>query len=229
MEERESLIKTLGVTPENLLGYSYAGLLATLCIAIIRPQIVEDLRNSLGTLLSTLIVLGFGVGIYTFYFKILGELILYPFQHRLHAAWDRVRKLSGAKHSCDMAYLGYLGVRSLALQRAAYEDIKASFYEAEARRRIHLEHGELHILYLTAVEFAAFSLYLWIGDLWPTQRSQGLFFSVTAIVSYLGALLADTRQHSRETQMLKACGEPRIRDFLSAGGYISVSPSRNTP
>lgn len=215
MDEKTSLLQTLGVTPEQIIGYAYAGLLAAACFAIVDSQSIKSFIDSIGSLLSTLIFLGLGIGIYTFYFLVLGEFILYPFQHFLHRLMDKIRKKSGAQHTSTIAFIGYLGV-PIGYRRAAYEAIKSDFYDVEERKRIQLAHGELHVLYLTAVELSVTALYLRFA-----LGNSNLQFIVMALIAYLGALIGDTRQHSLEAHKLKTYGQEKVKNFLLEIGYIS--------
>lgn len=218
MTTEDEIVKRLSVTPEQLIGYAYGGLLSVLISAIIQPTFVESLVKSLGGILVTLVALAIGVGIYVLYFKVIGEFILYLFQHGVHFVFDWMRRTPREKRTSSTSYLGYLGVR-WGLRRAAYEEIKASFYDIKTCRRIQVAHGELHVLYLTAVEtlFAAGYLAAKGGDYTP-------WFWVTGIV-YLAALIADTRQHFIEASMLRAQDETEVKNFLTKGGYLGVSRS----
>jgi len=220
MDEKNSLLQTLGVTPEQIIGYAYAGLFAAACFAIVDSQSIKTFIDSLGALLSTLIFLGLGIGIYTFYFLVLGEFVLYPFQHFFHGLMDKIRNRTGARHTSTIAFIGYLGVPA-GYRRAAYEAIKSNFYDVDERRRIQLAHGELHVLYLTAVELSITAIYLKF-----VLGNGNVQFAVMALIAYLGALVGDTRQHSLEAYKLKTYGQEKVKAFLSEIGYIS---SRSEP
>jgi len=215
MTTEDALIKRLSVTPEQLIGYAYGGLLAVLILAIIQPSFVQSLVSSLGGILATLVALGVGVGIYVLYFKVIGEFALYLIQHAVHRVFDWVRKTPPEKHTSCVAYLGYMGV-GFGYRRAAYETIKASCYEIETCRRMQVSHGELHVLYLTAVETGIAAGYLWIAGRDYTP------WLLTAGIAYIAALIADTRQHFLEAAMLRAQPEAKIRKFLTDGGFLSV-------
>jgi hypothetical protein len=215
MDEKNSILQTLGVTPEQIIGYAYAGLLAAACLAIVDSQSIKSFIDSLGALLSTLIFLGLGIGIYTFYFLVLGEFILYPFQHFFHTLMDKIRNKTGAQHTSTIAFIGYFGV-PVGYRRAAYEAIKSNFYDVEERRRIQLAHGELHVLYLTAVELSITAMYLKF-----ILGNSNVQFIIMAVIAYLGAFIGDTRQHSLEAYKLRAYGQEKVKAFLSEIGYIS--------
>ena len=212
MSGEDAVIVRLGVTPEQLLGYGYAGLLASFVASLIEPNFVKHLIAALGPFLAAIVALALGVGIYVAYFKIVGEFLLYPFHHLVHKLVDRVRKRIGKVGTSCVAYIGELGV-PFGQRRAAYEAIKAAYYQDRERRRIQLAHGELHVLYLTAVEAGAAALYLFARAR-PTE-----VWATTAIVFYVAALIADLRQHTLECYMLKTRAETELRKFLNDAGY----------
>ncbi|HEX9670795.1 MAG TPA: hypothetical protein VGC93_15085 [Thermoanaerobaculia bacterium] len=212
MADEGAVVKGLAVTPEQLLGYAYAGLLSAVIAAALEPSRVQGFVGSLGGLLASLAALGIGVGIYVLYFKVVGEFLIYPLQHALHRLVDYARGRRAAFSTSSVAYLGYLGVR-FGHRRAAYEAIKAFFFEGKARRRIQLAHGELHVLYLTAVEAAAAASYL-AGHKRPYTH-----WLWSAAIVFGAAIVADTRQHMIEASMLRAHDPEEVQQFLSNGGY----------
>ncbi len=210
------LVKSFGVTPEKVVGYAYAGLLAAVCLGLARPDILEQVVEALGLLLSVAVAFAIGIGIYAFYFNVIGEFILYPFQHTLHFLLDLIWRKTGQNHTCDIAYLGYLGV-PIGLRRQAYETLKSEFYELERRRRIQLAHGEIHVLYLTFVELIVVGIYLVFHQSIPHAP-----FLFASLIVYFGALIADIKQHSIEAHLLKAYNEKELRKFLIKRGFIKI-------
>lgn len=216
MATEDAVIVRLGLTPEQLVGYSYAGLLSTFIATLLEPDAVSRIVMALGGVLSGLVALALGVGIYVLYFKILGEFVLYPLQHLVHLALDRLRGKVGSHVTSCVRYLGGLGV-PVGQRRAAYEALKASFYPEPLRRRIQLAHGELHVLYLTAVECSAAALYLQMSG-----RQAQIWWVVAASV-YFAALVGDLRQHTLECHMLKSRRQPEVNKFLTDGGYARTA------
>ncbi len=215
MDKTNPIIERLGLTPEQLIGYPYAGLLAALLCAIVNPDFVKHIVDTLGTLLSTLVVLGTGVGIYAIYFKIIGEWFLYPLHHAIHRSTDNICKTINENYTSTTAYLGYLGVR-IGKRRMAYEAIKSSFFNPpELRRRIQLSHGEVHVLYLTAIETFACALYIYFFNT-PLPIK---YFLILSGISLLGAIGFDIRQHSLETHLMKT-KESELKEFLQKGCYL---------
>lgn len=52
-----AIVSLLGVTPEQLIGYCYAGLIATLILAQIEPKFVKDTINTIHPLLTLIVTL----------------------------------------------------------------------------------------------------------------------------------------------------------------------------
>jgi len=218
MASEDTIIARLGVTPEQFVGYAYAGLLLVLIAAVVEPTAVKEIVGTLGGFLSAIVGLALGIGVYTLYFRILGEFLLYPVHHLAHLALDRMRGKSGLQHSSCVAYLGALGVQ-VGQRRAAYQAVKAAFFPQSDRRRIQLLHGELHVLYLTAVETAAAAIYLLTKDRSSNVKA---WFAFSA-VCYIAGLLGDLHQHTLECYMLKAHPQRNVLSFLAEAGYVSQS------
>src|SRR4051794_22976070 len=121
----DNFVGFLGVTPEQGVGYVYSGTLSLVCFALIDPNQVKAVQQTLGSLLLAGTVATLGVGIYTFYFRVLGELVLFPFQYWLHHRLDRARHRAGESQTATVSFLNWLGV-PLAKGHFAYQEIKAT-------------------------------------------------------------------------------------------------------
>ncbi len=216
MATENEVLSKLGLTPEQIVGYVYAGMFIAFAVVAVDAPFVKEAVKSLGGLLSTMVVLSLGVGAFVFYRRIIGEFVLYHAHHAVHRTLDLVLGRKGHALTSCTAYLAFKGV-PLGSRRAAYTAIREVFFDKHARRRLDLAHGEIHVLYLTAIGCFAVTLYLLFdhaggltNNAWP---------SVGAL-SYLGALWADIQQHSVETQMLKVLDEAKLRSFLEGGGYL---------
>lgn len=213
-EEENAIVSRLGVTPEQLIGYVYSGILAVFIVTQVEPAFIKKTIDTTTALLFTIIALIIGIGLYVFYFRIIGEFVLYPFQHLVHWFVDRLRGKTGREHTSCVRYFGALGV-PVGFRRFAYEAIMALFHSDDVRRRIQLQHGELHVLYLTAVEGFAAAAYLFF------QGRDFQIWLVVGTVFFLGALLGDLRQHMLECTMIKAKGEQEVKKFLKDVGCLS--------
>ena len=204
-----------GLTPEHLLGYTYAGLLTLLYCVILFPAEIKGLIDTLGGLISVFMVVGLGIGVFVFYFRIIGDFFIYPFQHIVHFLIDRIRNVEGSNSTSIIWYLGNFGV-PLGMRRAAYQTCKAEFISKDVRLNVFLSHGELHVLYLTSIEtFIVWFYYL------KSQLVNNYLLLVIGIICFLGAILGDTYQHILETRLLKAAGRTRLKNFLIKHGFVT--------
>lgn len=207
--EQVKTFKYFGVTPEQLIGYFYSGFLATLIFALLEPERTKSLIESLGSILSILIALGIGIGLYTIYFQIIGEFLLFQIQRFFHYLVDC---LIGNKHdnqTSTTGYLGYLGVPFF-LRRRAYETLKNEFEENPIKPNIHLLHGELHVIYITSTFLISASIYSY-----AKEYENALNWLVIGVIFLIGALISDTKQHMKETFLFKTFGEEKLKEFLS--------------
>jgi len=215
MATEDTIVVRLGVTPEQLIGYAYSGFLAFVIGTIIDRSFAAQLVEALGGFLTAVVALTLGVGIYVFYFRLLGEFVLYPFQHLVHSCLDWVRGRTAQHPTSCIGYLGAFGV-PIGLRRAAYEATKALYYkDLRVRRRIQLAHGEIHVLYLTAVETVAAAIYVYLHD------GHAGYWIAFAAAFYLAALIADVHQHSLECGMLKSPIYGDLGEFLDRSGFLA--------
>ncbi len=220
----KEIFTSLGLTPERVVAYAYAGLFVAFAGAIVDPVAVKRLVDSLGGFLSTLVTLALGVAVYVFHRQVLGELFLYHVHHLIHRGLDFLAGRSGNQLSSSTAYLGYLGV-PLGSRRNAYGAIREVFLDEETKRRLDLAHGELHVLNLTAVGCLAVGLLRLFGS----GRAASLPWIVAGIVTYAGALVGEIRQHSLETRMLKSLDYKSLMDFLLRTRYVGTDIAARTP
>ena len=215
--KKDNVFRTFGATPEQIIGYVYTGLLSLLCLALSDSALVKQLKDSMGTLLLAVFVVTVGLAGYTVYFKIFGELILFPLQYLLHHALDFLRGRRGERHTATLSFIHYLGV-PWPYCHAAYQEIKNEFYPGVTGPRIQLAHGELNVLYLTAIVLFAFGVRgLLVADAaWP--------FLAVGLAFLICAFTADTIQQSLETQMIRSSDRASLVKYLTERGLLSCPP-----
>lgn len=209
----EKAINALTVSAEKLIGYFYAGLLTMAILAIENQNFVESFVKATGGFLAAIICFAVGICIFTIYFRILGGFAIYLFQHAIHILFDLLCRRKPHERTSTIGLLVYLKV-PLLRTRGAYEKIKESFFTQQERSGIQIAHGELHVVYLTSV--ITFSTYFIIKC---TTGTPSNIYLLIAIISFLAALIGDTRQHSHEAFLIKIKIED-IKEFLSEHGYI---------
>lgn len=201
---------------ERLLKYSYGGLIFSIVAVLLKPEEVQTIVGILGPILSPLAVIGLGVCIYVLHREVLGELFLYWALSFAHDLWDRIRKRKDDNVTNTLAYLGKLGVE-LINRRSAYNAIRNSFFEADARTRLDRLHTELHLLWITwDILFAAVVYQL---------ATHGLNVGLLAAFIFLmfAASFADIRLHQVECRLLKKAEkrEQQVSNFLRENLFIN--------
>lgn len=208
-------VRDFGANTERLIGYFYSGLSAVLVIAILEPQKIRSLIETLGTPISIITAVALGIGMYSIYFHIVGELFLFQMQRFFHYLSDLFRGFRGNRQTSTTGYIGFLGVPFL-LRRRAYESLKNEFINEELKSEIYLAHGELSVLYISATYSIAAMLY---------SISSGLeyfFWLYAGSVFLTGAIIVDISQHSKESQIFKLRSESDLKEFLSKKGFLAV-------
>lgn len=198
---------------ERIIGYIYAGLLPLLILTIEEKSIVKGCVDTTGAVLLTLICIGLGVGVFSIYFKIVGELFLYPLQHIFHILFDFIVRRSGDKRSSTVGLLVHFGVPILRA-RDAYQTIKDEYFQDFEKIEIQISHGELHVVYLTSL--ITFLTYIILEYFRGNASSIYLYLS---IISLLAGIISDSRQHSKESSRIRA-HKRNIIVFLKEKGFI---------
>ncbi|MEM1308782.1 MAG: hypothetical protein AAGF98_04645 [Cyanobacteria bacterium P01_H01_bin.153] len=210
----ERALGIIAASAERFLGYLYAGVLPFVIVTIEKTSTVKEFVDATGGILAGTICLVIGIGIYTIYYRILGELLIFPFQHILHILLDVVTTKDPGKRSSTIGLLVHYGV-PLNRCRSAYDSLKGVLFEGRDASEIQVSHGELHVLYLSSlITLAAF---------WGIQFFKGnasSLYVVISIVSFISALIADTLQHSREALVFKA-NQAEVVSLLKERGFIS--------
>lgn len=209
-------LESLAAAAERLIGYFYAGLFPVLILTIERPAFVKGFVESTGGIFATIICLALGIGIYTAYFRIVGELALFPILHSFHLIEERI--LSRVRGTSDpISTIGLLtkcGVPPI-YGRTAYCLVRDRFFSHSEKALLEVEHGELHVLYLTAVLSVVAYVLLWLH----TGQTPSLLYILLAVVSYVAGLIADLRQHAKECLYLKF-KQPELIEFLRKAGLV---------
>jgi len=215
MDPEEQILGRLGLTPEQVVGYLYAGLFSALLTAIVAPVRIKAVVDALGGFLATIAVLAMGIAIYVAYRRLLGECLLYPCHHAIHKLVDRLFRRHLGRVTSTTALLAVYGV-PFGSRREAYTTIRELLFDAEMRRRLDLAHGEIHVLYITAVGCFCVIIYQ-IFEV-PSRSNWGWLLALA--VSYSAAVFADIQQHSLEAQLLRNQGKDSIISFLGRHGFL---------
>jgi hypothetical protein len=210
IELSDKVVQVIASAAERLIGYFYAGLLPVIILSIEKGSVVKAFVEATGGVFALVCCFALGIGIYTVYFRIVGELLLYPFQHALHMLYDK-------KFSKRTSTIGLMQDSGVPLWRArsAYNFVRERFLTKEDRADLQVEHGELHVLYLTFVITFLYFLYLEFN---LDQAHANIYFLIS-VVSYIAALVGDTRQHSKECAFLEN-NKSELDEFLLKHGLL---------
>ncbi|MCJ7577544.1 MAG: hypothetical protein MUO91_03755 [candidate division Zixibacteria bacterium] len=209
----ETLIGRLSIS--TILRYGYGGFLLVGLLALRDHVQVEAWIKATGTVVAPLIVFCVGACIYVVYRYVVGEFLFYPFMHSVHFLTDRLFYRDGQRTS-PTGFLGQGGM-CFSQRRQAYTAIRRGFFEPCMRETLNLAHSEIHILYLTAVEFAA-ATSLWWTD--PSHKVVSWVFIVAAAVTFIAAVVTDINQHKMEYRLLRNLKDKvALTNFLSLTGY----------
>ena len=215
--EKESLseraIGALGTSAERLIGSTYAGFLSFAVLLLQYPAQVKSLTESAGSGLIAVTCIAVGLGIYSFYFKVLGEFVLFPFQHAVHMLADVLRSKRGERRTSPIGQLLHFGVPVFDV-RSAYDRVRIRLYEGHDSTEVQIAHGEIHVLYITSVILAvAYASATYLG------KSPSELYIYIAAASLAASLISDTRQHSTEAKRFRR-RIPDIRRYLVEEGYV---------
>jgi hypothetical protein len=183
----------------QIIRYGYAGFLAAGIAAFLAPAEVKPGIEAAGHVVAPLVVFAIGACIYVLYRYVLGELMIFPLVHYIHYLVD-TQLFGKAEARSPITFLARQGVR-LGQRRNAYTDIRRGVFKDAERTRLDLDHTEIAVLYLTAVEFAGAWIYLAASR--SGSAASGWFFAVTAVLVGIAAIIADIKQHVYEFQLLQ--------------------------
>jgi hypothetical protein len=206
----------------RLFPYGYSGILLVVILSLIKPGLVRCIIDRVDSVTVLLGIFFMGAFIFGIYRYLIGELLLYPLTHYMHNFDDRLRKRDSTN---PVQYLRDRGVSSYREAREAYTVIRRELFKKEDRERLDLAHSEIHILYITAVEFAVTCLYLWLKE-FPSPPIAHLLVAsmpllIPLLVAILAAMLADIQQHKIEHRLIKyKMPGYELKEFLLNRGYI---------
>lgn len=210
----QTFLNELGIS--RLIRYSYGGFLLLFIVSIINPEIVKSIINSLGTIISILVILNIGASIFVIHRYVLVEIFEFPLIDCIHNVIDYFHKNTGADSTSPFKYIKSLGVKK-GNSRAAYLAIRKEFFDSEKRKNVDIIHSELHILYITAEETLLTGIYLLYWD----NQFHYIYLFTLSIIFALSAIIADIKQLQLECHSLKIKNsEGKLRSFLLEIGYL---------
>lgn len=211
IELSEKTIRSISAFSERIMGYFYSGLLPLLVLSIEAPLFLKNIINSCGPLLTMVFSFGIGIGVYSIYFRIIGELIIFPFQHLIHFFFDSFRNINNS--GSTIRILISYGVPIMKC-RMAYQALKENFFVDDLHKELQISHGEIGVLYITSViMFFSYFIILYINGF------ASFAYLYLSIGMFVPGLISDTIQHSKEAHLLKVY-EENVIEFLRYYSYI---------
>ena len=204
----------------QLIRHGYGGFLLTGIVAFFAPAKLKEAIEAGGAVVAPLVILAIGTAIYVLYRYILGELLLFPFTHSVHWAFDKV--FGDGTASSPIGLLAEKGV-TLGRRRSAYTDVRRQLFSEDQRKRLDLDHSEAHILWITAVESSGGLLYVsTLATSSTPSTNVWWFFLFASIAVTPAALLHDIQLHRNEYHLLNSSTfNPSLDNFLRANGYTT--------
>jgi hypothetical protein len=127
IELSDKVVQVIASAAERLIGYFYAGLLPVIILSIERGSVVKAFVEATGGVFALVCCFALGIGIYTIYFRIVGELVLYPIQHTFHMIYD---EKFASKRTSTIGLMCDSGV-PLWRARGAYNFVRERFLTKE--------------------------------------------------------------------------------------------------
>jgi hypothetical protein len=213
LEISEKAIIVFANAAERFIGYCYSGFLPVCIAALENPDFVKKTVEATGGLLTAIICVVLGIGIYTIYFRVLGNFFIFPLQHVIHYLIDLIlRRSPEARTSSVGLIIGYGVPKKCA--RIAYHKVRDKFFTGRYQIEIQLSHGELHVLYITAVITLGSYIILNSHGLSPTP-----IYMYASASCFIAALIGDTHQHAVEAALVKA-KQSEVKEFLQQEGLM---------
>lgn len=154
----------VNITIREILRYLYGALLLFLVVYFINPDFILQFRKTLGSVLSPLILLALGAVIYSVY-KPISEILFCQIPKWIHKKFLN-------KNKCLIHWLEEIfGVSSTNTENA-YRIIRDRIMfdkdedkDRNIKERLHMQHSEIHILYITFFILIGCSLFLFIKQI----------------------------------------------------------------
>ncbi len=140
------------LTLNQFFRYAYGGLLSFFIIGIIHPSFIKQIVESLGPIITPLVALAVGSGVYVFYRFTIGQWL------------DNLHLKLHPKEECIFNYLKDKSGIKDRNRIIAFRIIRDSnLLNDTVREALEIRHAEIHIIYLTFVLCLGAVLYLAIN------------------------------------------------------------------
>ncbi len=220
--------KELGFSLNHILRYGYSGLLVALMSSIIYPAFTKRTFESLGDVLSPLVLIALGASFYSFYKPVINEMIfanLFEFFHR----FEQTSKDNQDKNICTCRTF-YLE-KKFAVPRKyiwnAYRIVRHHLLNKEfpeMSKRVEQQHSEIHLLFLSSSILGLSLIFLFVSQLlhgWHRIDLTLLIF-VGFILSTWFGIRADINLCRYEASFLYLLKNQDIEELLKKVGLCQL-------
>lgn len=196
----------------QIIRYGYSGFLLTAAMSVLTPQTLKTAVEAAGSVVAPLTVFAVGAAIYVMYRYVIGEFVLFPLAHLIHAGHDRI-----FKYTESTSPIGFLrdGVR-FGQRRAAYTTIRRHFFDDQQRERLDWNHSEVHVLYLTAVIAACVAVFVCMMKEPPANALA--ICALSGVLFWVAGLIRDISVHMSEGRLFKA-NKQEVLECLRQHGF----------
>jgi uncharacterized membrane protein YqjE len=219
MDEKEGAfgwLKALGLSIHEVFRYGYGGLLAYLVAVLVNPVDTKMVLTTLGTTISILLAFALGGVIYVGHRQIIGEL-LYLLHEWFHIKLNR----PGRGCTCRSAYFVKRWHLSISLATEAFRTVRDSQeYDQNKQRRFHLQHSELHMLYVTFFVLSVGAFILWIRNPTDALISPAVLI-IVALLALVSGFVGNILLCRQECKVLLLIPEQTIRELLVRAEFIT--------
>jgi hypothetical protein len=209
----------LGVTIHEVLRYGFGGLLVYAVAALCAPKETKTALETLGTIISVILAFALGAAIYAASRYTVGEL-LNCVRERLHVAFSRWR---GRGCICRTAYfLDGWPKAKLTMWDAmeAFRTVRdGKEFDQAKQRRFHLQHSELHMLYIAFVVLISGALVLWFTKPTGALVSPSAM-AIVALLCLLSGLMGDILVCQQECKALLQVDRTDVAKILVKAEFI---------
>jgi hypothetical protein len=222
-DEKFGWLADLGVTIHEVLRYGFGGLLAYAVAALSAPTETKAALETLGTTISVILAFALGGAIYVANRYTVGELLNLGHEW-LHIKLSRRR----AGCTCRSAYFidGWPKAKlSISLAAEAFRTVRDSKeFDQVRQRRFHLQHSELHTLYIAFVVLAVGACVLWYKKPAGALVSPGVMLSV-ALFFLVSGFIGDILVCRQECKVLLQVDRADVARILAKAGFIKPDDS----
>ena len=202
----------------ELLRYAYTGFLCAFVAAVVDGDETEKLVRCLGNVLAPLAAVSFGAVVYLVFKSLVGDLFLAWLVHWIHAKAEDLFKRTPTR--CKVRFLQNLFKVPNSQGLAAFALVRDQLLDKHIRERIHLQHSEGYLLYLTAFVCGAAGLISCArSQAAEAQSNVCTGLGIMALVTFIAAVRHDIVLCRDERAQISVLDQDKLKKTLRKGGF----------